>query len=177
MKGRLDGCYRDYKRDKWMIQLAVDDVPKSLDSLKDSDLSIELKRYREKRTLSANSYYWQLLGKLAAVLKVSNAYLHNVMLRRYSSILTTDMTVQILDTAEAAKRIDESETYHLKPTAYVSGDYRIYLMLKGSHDMDKAEFSRLLNGLIEECEEQGIETLTPDEVAKLRYEINIANGA
>ena len=44
--------------------------------------------------------------------------------------------------------------------------YKIY---KGSSQMDSKEFSVLLDGLISECEEQGIPVLTPDEVAKLKY--------
>lgn len=44
--------------------------------------------------------------------------------------------------------------------------YKIY---KGSSDMDSKEFSILLDGLIRDCEEQGIPVLTPDEVAKLKY--------
>lgn len=177
MIGRVDGCYRDYKRDVWVVQIATHDMPKAIDSLKDCDLSIELKKYHAKRTLTANSYYWTLVGKLAKAIKTSNAACHNMLLRRYSTVLTTEMTVQVLDTPEAARKIDESTNYHLMPTSGINGDYRLYLMLKGSHDMDKAEFSRLLQGCIDECEEQGIETLTPDEVAKLRYEINNANRA
>ena len=44
--------------------------------------------------------------------------------------------------------------------------YKIY---KGSSEMDSKEFSVLLDGLISECEDQGIPVLTPDEVAKLKY--------
>ena len=169
MIGKLAGCYKDYQKGKWIIQLETDEQPTVLDSLRECLIDILLKKHRKKRTLTANAYYWQLLGDLAKALKVSNAYLHNTMLRRYSTVLSADMTVNVLDTDEAAKRIDESTTYHLMPTSYVTGEYRLYLMLKGSHDMDSAEFARLLNGLIEECQEQGIETLTPDEVAKLKY--------
>ena len=35
--------------------------------------------------------------------------------------------------------------------------------------MDKKEFSILLEGLIQEAQQQGIPTLTPNEIAKLRY--------
>ena len=44
--------------------------------------------------------------------------------------------------------------------------YKIY---KRSSEMDSKEFSVLLDGLISECEDQGIPVLTPDEVAKLKY--------
>lgn len=174
MIGRIDSCYKDYKRDMWVVQITTHETPKAIDSLKDSLLDIVLKKHREKRTITANAYYWVLAGKLAEVLKISNAACHNMLLRRYSTVLTTEMTVQALDTPETARKIDESTNYHLLPTSGVNGEYRLYLMLKGSHDMNKTEFSRLLQGLIDECNELGIETLTPDEVAKLRYEINIA---
>lgn len=138
-------------------------------TLKDKDVTLTVKPYRAKRTLSANAYYWKLLGELAKVLKVSNPYLHNQLLRRYG-VVNGDMFVNIPDTDEAARKTDESETYHLKPTSAVQGDFRIYLMLKGSRDMNKEEFSRLLNGLIDECKECGIETMTPDEIARLKYD-------
>lgn len=45
--------------------------------------------------------------------------------------------------------------------------YRTYLMLRGSHTYDTKEMSVLINGLVEECKEQGIETLTPDELRRM----------
>ena len=35
--------------------------------------------------------------------------------------------------------------------------------------MSKTEFGILLDGLISECKEVGIETRTPDEIAQMRY--------
>ncbi len=35
--------------------------------------------------------------------------------------------------------------------------------------MDKNEFNVLLEGTIQEAEQQGIPTLTPNEIAKLRW--------
>ena len=46
-------------------------------------LSLEIKRYRRKRSLDANAYYWVLIGKLAKILQISNPELHNMMLSRY----------------------------------------------------------------------------------------------
>lgn len=138
-------------------------------------VAIKVTRYNEKRSLNANSYYWQLLTKLAGVLKISNSYCHNVMLRRYGVVEEIDgkpVCMMIRNTEEAEKKADESETFHLKPTSNVrQGDdgkmYRTYLLLKGSSQMDTAEFSRLVSGLVDECKQCGIETMTPDELARL----------
>ncbi len=138
-------------------------------------VAIKVTRYNEKRSLDANRYYWQLLTKLAGVLKISNNYCHNVMLRRYGVLEEIDgkpVYLVVPDTDEAEKKADESETYHIKPTSNVrEGNdgmvYRTYMLLKGSSQMDTAEFSRLVSGLVDECRQCGIETMTPAELASL----------
>lgn len=138
-------------------------------------VAIKVTKYNAKRSLDANAYYWQLLTKLANVLKISNNYCHNVMLRRYGVLEEIDgkpVFLVIPDTDEAEKKADESETYHIKPTSNVrEGNdgkmYRTYMLLKGSHQYDTAEMSRLISGLVDECRQCGIETMTPAELARL----------
>lgn len=43
-------------------------------------------------------------------------------------------------------------------------------MLAGSSTYDTKEMSELINGLVTECKEQGIETLPPDELARMMAE-------
>ena len=138
-------------------------------------VAIKVTKHREKRSLDANAYYWQLIGKLAKAQNISNNYCHNVMLRRYGVLEEIDgkpMFFVIPDTDEAEKKADEAETYHIKPTSNVrEGNdgkmYRTYMLLKGSSQMDTAEFSRLVSGLVDECRQCGIETLTPAELARM----------
>ena len=42
--------------------------------------------------------------------------------------------------------------------------YRIY---RGSHTYDSAEMAKLIKGTVQECELQGIETLTPNELERM----------
>ena len=48
-------------------------------------------------------------------------------------------------------------------------DFTHYKIYKGSSQMDSKEFSVLLDGVISECEQVGIPTLTPSEVASLKF--------
>ena len=62
--------------------------------------------------------------------------------------------------------------YHIKPTSEVketqSGRrFRTYVMLRGSSTYDTAEMSALINGLVEECKDLGIETMTPQELDRM----------
>ena len=45
--------------------------------------------------------------------------------------------------------------------------YRTYIMLRGSSSYDTKEMARLIDGLVSECKEVGIETLPPDEVERM----------
>ena len=82
------------------------------------------------------------------------------------------MYVVIPDTEEASREADEAEKYHIKPTSEVREGkdglmYRTYIMLKGSHEYNTTEFSRLIEGIIDECKQVGIETATPEEIANM----------
>lgn len=138
-------------------------------------INIKLSEYKKGRSMNANAYYWCLIGKLAKALNISTSYLHNIMLRRYGTLETVDDTPVYLlfpDTDEAQKKIDEAETYHVKPTSNVRPGsdgkmYRTYMLLKGSHEYDTAEMAALIAGLREECINVGISVETPDEIANL----------
>lgn len=141
-------------------------------------VAIKVTKYNEKRSLDANAYYWLLIGKLAKALNISNNYCHNVMLRRYGVLEEIDgkpVYLVIPNTEEAEKKADEAETYHIKPTSNVrEGNdgimYRTYMLLKGSSRYDTAEMSRLISGLVDECKQCGIETLTPAELERMLVE-------
>ena len=161
-------------RNKTIVQYMVEAPAKDFEALRDKELSLSVKEFKRHRSLDANALYWKLIGELGKVLKVSNSALHNVILSRYGTFEEVDGQLcyaLIKDTDEAFKRISESELYHLKATSEVvsgkDGDYRRYIMLKGSHEYTSAEFSRLLNGLVDECRMMGIQTESDDEIAHI----------
>mgnify|MGYP005775429611 CR=1 FL=1 len=147
-------------------------------------LSLEIKRYRRKRSLDSNSYYWLLTTKLAKVTGLSNSECHNMMLRGYGQPEIFEgkcVYLTIPDTEEAEKRVNNATDYHLQPTSQVrEGNdgimYRTYKLLRGSHTYNTAEMSRLIDGLISECKHAGIpdrEIATPDEQRILKEKYNI----
>lgn len=84
----------------------------------------------------------------------------------------------IPDTDDAENQVLEAGTYHLKPTSgTITGNdgarYRWYVVLRGSSSFCTAEMSALLDLLIADCKEQGIETLSQDEIERMRqYELH-----
>lgn len=129
----------------------------------DADKLYEIKEKKSKRSLTANAYYWSLLNQLASVMRIDNKECHFLMLIRYGQYevvsLRSDVSIH-----------GYFKYYEVIGKGFVNGkEFTHYKIYKGSSQMDSKEFSVLLDGLISECEEVGIPTLTPDEVAKLKY--------
>ena len=129
----------------------------------DAEKLYEIKEKKSKRSLTANAYYWSLLNQLASVMRTSSDECHFLMLQRYGQyeVISVLSDIDIHGYFKYYKEIGHG---------MVDGkDFCHYKIYKGSSEMDSKEFSILLDGLISECEEVGIPTLTPDEVEKLRF--------
>lgn len=64
-------------------------------------------------------------------------------------------------------------TYHVMPTSKVRDgkygtNYRTYAIIKGSHEYDTKEMSVLIDALVEDCKDQGIETLSTDQLERIK---------
>ena len=88
--GTLVDLFLDWKSRKTRVTFEIDVKPEDLEKLKDKKLTVEIKQYREKRTLDANAYYWQLLTKLSEALNVPKPDLHNRLLRQYGQLMIID---------------------------------------------------------------------------------------
>lgn len=135
----------------------------------DSDKLFKIDEYRRRRTLTQNAYYWQLLGQVADVLKMSKTELHNRMLADYGQI-DKELRYVIMRDDVDWKDLDH---LHLKPTSSVKVMdngilYRVYLVVRGSSTYDTKEMSVLVDGMVQEAQQQGIETMTPAELAEIR---------
>lgn len=167
----------DFFTGKGEILLQIDeDISPYIDGIKDAELTIKISKYHKKRSLNANNYYWQICGEMAGKLHVSNAYIHNMMLRKYGQVQDTFADEPVMfclkDCEEVWKKVDELTEIHLLPTSQVEerpdGAFnRWYIKLKGSHEYNSKEMARLIDGTVEEAKELGIQTMTPQELERL----------
>ena len=139
----------------------------------DKQYTVEVKRKTNKRSLSQNNYSWMLTDKLAEVMlvagvKLTKQEMHSEMIFRYGQVetdrdgnqvwLSTKQDVNLTEFYPYAKEMGESE---LNGETFTH--YRIY---KGSHLYDTHEMYLFITGIIEECKQFGIQTETPEEIAR-----------
>ena len=139
------------------------------DRAKKWDLS-EHKEHR-KRSLDSNAYFHVLADKLRQKLGISMARCKNHLIADYGQILYLGDEPMIYKTNAPEDYMMELETLHTKCVKVTTENGRevfFYRVYRGSHEYNTEEMSRLINGTIEECKAQGIETATPDEIARMQ---------
>ena len=128
----------------------------------DKKYQIEIKESKEKRSLDANAYFHVLVSKLAQEMHMNAEDLKTKLVTDY----TKGVYVRIPKEANISnfgiryfKMIGEA-----KGTKQPCNDYLVY---KPTHEMDTKEMSDLIEGTIQECEQVGIQTITPNERANM----------
>lgn len=175
------GKFRDVSRDLFsgncQIVFDANDINlEDINAIKDEEqLRITVKKYRRKRSIDANSYYWTLVGKVAEALRISKPHCHNLMLARYgqTEFFGDQVAYTMLpDTEVVTKRMEQMQESHFAPTSQrkMGTDgimYRAWKLLKPSHEYDSKEFSILLEGLIDEAKSIGVETIPKQELERM----------
>lgn len=122
----------------------------------------DVKVHKEQRNKKQNDKYYKLLNELAKKLKIGWRELHFDMLKNYS--VAYEMMVP------EETEIRGIEYYEKKSTIIKNGKkFNVYHVYAPSHELKTDEFSILLDGLIQECEQQGIDTRSPEEILKEKY--------
>lgn len=119
----------------------------------------EVKEFKQKRNLPQNAKYYKLLNELALVLKIGIEELHREMLKNYS------VRYQVMIPSEVELR--GIKYCELKGTKSKNNKlFNIYEVYVPSHELKEDEFAVLLQNLIEECKQVGIDTRSPEEIKR-----------
>ena len=164
--GKIKDISKDYITGKINITFSTNqNILPEYEKLKDKDrLRIKAVQYRQKRSLNANAYLWVLLGKMADVLRADKWDIYLKMLKRYGKYTYIIVKPNVVEAVKKQWReVEELGPINLK------GQEGIQLLCYfGSSTYDNAEMSVLIDGVISECKDLDIETLTPDEIQKIK---------
>jgi hypothetical protein len=130
-------------------------------------LSVELKWKTKKRSLDANAYAWKLMSLIADAIHSTKDEVYLQMLKRYGVF-----THVILKTAIADRVCkDEFRLYEVLGEVTVNGQTGTQVCVYiGSSSYTTSEMSKLIDGIVSECKELEIETLTGKDIDLLKRE-------
>lgn len=128
---------------------------------KDKDKKFEIKEKRKKRTLSQNSYAWELITQIGNVISKSKEEVYFEMLKAYGQV----SEISMLSSIDPRGYFKYYELVSRR--LFNNNEFSIYRIYKGSSEFDTKEMTIFIDGIIQECRELEIETMTPDEIARL----------
>lgn len=166
--GQIKNISNDYITGELQITFSVNEKSTILpeyELLKDCEkLRIEAKKYRNRRSLDANAYLWVCLQKMAEDLKSDKWSLYLRMLKQYGQF--TYIVIKPNAVESVKKQWRECEELG---EIDVNGTKAIQMLCYyGSSTYDTKEMSVLIDGVVGECKELGIETLSPSELQRIK---------
>ena len=157
-----------------IITLSVKaDFTEQFDELKDFDVDIEIKKHRKMRSNEANKYCWVLCEKIAQQLSKENVRYTKLDIYRDAireigvwvdkeldpdTAKTFSTAWEMLGTGWFTEQVDYSK----------NGENVVIRFYYGSSRYNSKQMSRLIDNLVQDCRELGIETDTPEQIAKIK---------
>lgn len=161
---------QDSDNELWlMLKICKDSqfaVKEFVSKIKDRVYTAILKEFRERRSLDANAYMWVLLEKMAQVLRTDKDSLYLEVLSRYGVFTHIVVKPQVVGRVK-----EEWRTVRELGEVTINGQTGIQLQCYfGSSTYDTKEMARLIDGIVSECKELEIETMTPDQLSVIKEE-------
>jgi len=129
---------------------------------KAEEYTVKIEKCRKHRSLDANAYFWTLCGQLAAKLRIPKTEIYKQLIKEIGdNFIIAEYKVEDVHSA-----INYWQSHGIGWVSEVIGrtESRVQVIqYLGSSEYDTTQMSRLIDLLIEECKEQGIDTMSDRE--------------
>ena len=159
----------------WVLHLSIDlgssgSAKKVIDEFKDKDLRVEVREWKEHRSLSANAYFHVLVNKIAGRMNLGEDEVKRSLVLDYGTVAEDkDGNMILLNLPDGT----EPESLGIKYSKWLSAyqDHgrtkNTYLIYNETHRLDTKEFSRLVDGAVQTAKDLGIEVMIPQDLERL----------
>lgn len=149
-------------------------------------IDVSLQLHKGKRSLNANAYFWVLVNEIAIYQKISDKEVHDKFLSENIAYHYKDGAIdwKVADYESGAYGIvQDGENYYKDSlrrvvlfkedgTPYRDADgqpktSKIFWHIKGTHEMNTAEMSRIIDSVVYEARHLGIKTKEDKEIERM----------
>ena len=162
---------QDYNSSVWVLSLELTnklDV-QALESLTDIELfDVTIRKHRKKRTLTQNAYLWKVSDEIAIKLETTKEAIYRLAIRHVG-------VFEVIPIKKAAVELFK-RSWSINGEGWICEELREskiegYVNLQcfyGSSVYDSTQQARLIDYLITEAKEQGIDVLPIDKVQEMK---------
>lgn len=163
--GKVLNVSKDWNTGKFNITFSINENAKveEVTAIQDAEkLSIRAVKYRERRSLDANALLWVCLGSIAESLRSDKWDVYLQMLKRYGKFTYICVKPNVVEAVKSQWR--ECEVIG---NVNINGQEAVQMLCYfGSSTYDTKEFSVLLDGVISEMKEMGLETPASEDMRR-----------
>lgn len=174
--GRAGQCLTD-ESGNMVVSFVVDrqdakDARKVVQAMKEAKdkgkdvLRLTVDVNREKRSVNANAYFWTLCDKLAQKLGTDKQSLYVEYIKQVGVFKGIQVNSEAAATIEHVWKERGVGWVVAKVDEGING-MTAYHLYYGSSVYNTKQMSRLIDLIVSDCKDQGIETMTPEELAAM----------
>lgn len=167
MRGRLKDLLVQLNGKQRLVLELDEDFRWGWDKFHEEDVEITIKKFRAKRSLDANAYAWVLIDQIAAELGVTKETVYRNAIRNIGGVSETvcvrNSAVEKLTEGWSKNGLGwQVETMPSKLPGCTN-----VILYYGSSTYDSKQMSALIDTLVDDCHELGLETRIPEEIESL----------
>lgn len=137
---------------------------------KDGYTRIQLTKWTEHRSLSANAYFHVLVNKIAEAMDLGEEETKKGLVLEYGTQMRNDDGSAVgikLPEGTIPDRVGVKYAKWFDTRLEGGRTFNCYLVYEETHRYNQAQMNRLISGAVKEAKDLGIETLTPDELRRM----------
>lgn len=166
-RGKLNDLSYDREGNVRITLTSFVDCREAFDELAKDEVDVVIKAHRKKRSLSANAYLWVIIDRISEVTGVPKSEIYRNNIRDIGGV----SQIICCQEKDAKKIIDLWQTHGLGwQTEVVDSkiDGCVNLILyAGSSEYNTQQMSRLIDNVVQDAKNLGIETLPPEELERM----------
>ena len=157
-----DGEIRVVPENRPMARMKVGEANELL--RKKKRVSVRLEAIKQKRSLNANAYAWVLIDRIAAALGIDKVEVYRDAIRDIGG--NSDVVMVANDAVDKLRAVWEARGLGWIVEVTDRADtFSTVLLHYGSSTYDTRQMTLLIDHLVQDAKELGIETLPPDRLA------------
>ena len=168
---RLRDLTKDYKTKRFVLTMEIDNPHAAMNVWEelhgDEKISVRFSKHRRKRSLDSNAYAWVLMDKLSEKLGITKEQIYRQYIKEIGGVSET-----ICIKTEGVQKL--CDAWHKNGLGWMTATfpsdtkgYTNVILYYGSSTYDTRQMSRLIDMIVNDCKEQGIETENPEELRAL----------
>ena len=149
-----------------LVTTDVCEFQSGYDKLKGKVLNVVIKLFRKKRSKDSNAYAWAIISEIAATIGANKWDIYIDMISKYGVFII----LNVVEGAVEQMKRQWREVIELGPVK-VNGQEGVQLQCYfGSSTYDTKQMSAFIDGIINEANDMGIETLPVYELEQMKRE-------